>query len=325
MKATDSLVEGLPFFVNERPFCLWDFSPREINLEFINGIDPDYFGFLADVYTSTSVLDDQQGQAALALRTSYSHGLETLFSLLFAALQAPDCVVGWLQKYGIDDLRLLIVKARDSKPIRTRIRPKPITWSGISAMIFGPASFEGTTKTKAEIVDSFAILWSRLSKDFLDRGISAEYNGVKHGLRVRSGGFRLALGQETVPGEPAPPENMRPLGGSAFGSSFFSLEKIEPNALNYQIKRHSRNWSPDNLAYGLHMIAFSTRNILAFLQIVNGMEPSQAKFSWPNDSSHFDGPWSENVSVTSFSSSPMLHIENHLLGEKEIFFAYDQD
>ena len=52
----------------------------------------------------------------------------------------------------------------------------------------------------------------------------AEYNSIKHGLRVNPGGSYIAVGAEQTPGVPAPPEAMRSMGGSPYGSTFFEIE-----------------------------------------------------------------------------------------------------
>jgi hypothetical protein len=67
----------------------------------------------------------------------------------------------------------------------------------------------------------------------------------KHGLRTRPGGLTLAIGFEETPGIPAPPEKMHNLGGSKFGTSYFSREKVlESNRINFRPRRQSRNWDP---------------------------------------------------------------------------------
>src|SRR3989304_3703054 len=92
------------FAVDETPWCAWEWDLKKQNLAFIEGVDPTYFEFLARVYVNLPD-SDQEHKAALALRTAYSHGIETFFALLFAAIQAPDCVIGWVHKYEIHHLK----------------------------------------------------------------------------------------------------------------------------------------------------------------------------------------------------------------------------
>ncbi len=84
------------FVVDELPFCVWEWDLRDRNLEFINDFDPAYFKYLANVHRQSFETEEHKQHAGLSLRTSYVHGLETFFAILFATIQAPDCVIGWL-------------------------------------------------------------------------------------------------------------------------------------------------------------------------------------------------------------------------------------
>lgn len=93
----------IPFMIDTRPLCVWDTEIEAINLRFIRGIDPNYFQYVAE--SSFAALEGENAKyAALTLRTAYSHALETFFALLCAALQAPDCVVGWILQYRNTEL-----------------------------------------------------------------------------------------------------------------------------------------------------------------------------------------------------------------------------
>jgi hypothetical protein len=85
------------FVVDERPLCLWDNNIKQRNLRFLNSIDPSYFEYLyqlyANVINSAKEATDKDAQhPALAMRTAYSQALETLFALLFSAIQAHWCI-----------------------------------------------------------------------------------------------------------------------------------------------------------------------------------------------------------------------------------------
>ena len=91
-----------PFVVNETPYCFWDPDIAEHNMLFIKRLDVGYFEFVGEQYwsilgqrTGVNQRDDKESQyAAIGLRIAYSQALEVLFSWLFAALQAPECVIG---------------------------------------------------------------------------------------------------------------------------------------------------------------------------------------------------------------------------------------
>lgn len=89
-------------------------------------------------------------------------------------------------------------------------------------------------------------------------------------------------------GSPPPPEKYQDLGGSEFGSCFFTLEPLGPK-YQYRFQRVARNRCPETLAQRLRLIAFSLNNILAFLRLVNRIgDPASATYSWPDDPAAFE-------------------------------------
>jgi hypothetical protein len=89
------------FMVGDRPHEVWDWDLDKRNLEYLESLDPDYFLYVARTnYPNLEAEESKDRQrAATAIRVAYHHGLESLFSLVFAALQARHCVVGWMQVY----------------------------------------------------------------------------------------------------------------------------------------------------------------------------------------------------------------------------------
>jgi BsuBI/PstI restriction endonuclease HTH domain/BsuBI/PstI restriction endonuclease domain len=73
--------------------CCWGSDLEGQNRDFLASVDYRYFEYTAR--THLPLLDgDGKHFAATALRIGYHHGLETLFTLIGAAIQAPDCVAG---------------------------------------------------------------------------------------------------------------------------------------------------------------------------------------------------------------------------------------
>lgn len=272
------------FAVDEKAFCMWEWDLHERNLAFINNIDPAYFEYVANTHRDAMKIDEQRQHAALSLRTAYSHGLETFFALLFATIQAPDCVIGWLHKYDIGDLRSLIEKVNKWQPIHSKLKIKPITWDVISNTVHESLSLEDKAKEE-QIKVRYAREWGRLAADLSDVKMGLEYNSIKHGFRVKSGGFRLAVGLAGESG--AAPEKMHLLGDSEFGSSFFIPEKIDTaNKLNFRAKRHSINWKPEKLFYDLFFISASIKNVIAYLNVLNGVDAANVQFCWLNEETY---------------------------------------
>jgi hypothetical protein len=179
-----------------------------------------------------------------------------------------------------------------------------VTWATVADKIIlvKKDSSQNTEETKR----GFAGLWGRLATDYLDPVQTTEYNSMKHGLRIEPGGFHLAVGLESVRGQPAPSEQMKPLGGSQFGTSFFMAEQPAGSTKgkgdpNFRIRSMSLNWNPESLALRLHLIAVSLGNTVSFLKFRNGVDPASLKFDLPEDVEAFWEPWKYSVGVLNCS------------------------
>ena len=129
------------FCVDESPFCVYEDDMVKINKSYIDGISPEYLHFICE--QNEKILNDKTATkeakkfASINLRITYAQALETLFSLLFATLQAPHFIVGWMLKYKPDHLTNLIKKVNSEIPIKTRFyRIHNISWESIVTLIF---------------------------------------------------------------------------------------------------------------------------------------------------------------------------------------------
>ena len=286
------------FAVNETPYCFWDLDVHGKNLEFINKIDPKYFQHVANLHGELLEGDEKQ-YAAAALRIAYSHGLETLFAFLCAVVQAPDCVIGWFLKYQNRDLYDLVRKINEQRFIYSKIVEHRITWRVIADVIF--MNFKTGDEGKDEnLRKNFARLWRRFATDFLDQKSDVEYNSIKHGFRAKMGGFSLAIGAEDIPGVPAPPERMRTMANSVFGSSFYIPERLH-NSRNFGVSHQSLNWDPENLFHALHLISMSIHNAVASLRILHGVPLNQVPFMFSDKDETYDLPWLRYSGLTSMA------------------------
>lgn len=322
MRKEHSEIQYARFAVNETPHCLWDLDIHASNLDFINNIDPRYFEHIANLHSQFLEGEEKQ-YAAVALRIAYSHGLESLFALLCAAAQAPDCIVGWLLRYKNTELNEVIKKISERKPIYTRLRANPVTWAVMADLIFTYVKTDDDEKD-SHIRNSFARLWARFATDYLNLEHGFEYNSIKHGLRVKMGGSYFALGVEDTPGVPAPPERIRIVGQSDFGSSFFIPDKLH-DGRNFSIRHHSLNWNPQNFVYALHLISFSITNVLGFLRIFYGVPANEVQFSWPSEDSMYQEPWKRNTGMTFNWNSPTTESDITPLSKEDILSVYKEN
>lgn len=121
------------FLVNEEPYCLWDPDLKARNNEFLKGLDADFFDYTTKVHLE---VEDEQ-RASVAFRLNLHHALETLFSLLGAYVQAPDCAYAWLSKCSTPELRLLALRIKKGEPgVFTKLPISKVNWNTVSQSVF---------------------------------------------------------------------------------------------------------------------------------------------------------------------------------------------
>jgi hypothetical protein len=307
-------IQSRIFFVCDEPHCAWGWDLAERNLAFLDGIDEGYFEYIAR--THHQHLEGEHAQrAAVALRANYHLCLETLFGLIGAALQAPDCAVGWVLKCSTTQLRTLTEALfRDTMGFPVQWEPVPSGFDVVAELVMRNtawASQDGDTTT-----DRFAILWSRLAQDFLDPNAIAEHNSIKHGFRARAGGFTIRIGFEREYGVTPPEKEMKSMGGSVFGTSFYAAEAIKdaPKVKrdpHFTLRRHALNWLPDDTAGRMLLAALSIKNVRSFLSVTNGRPPGEVVFVRPEDAEDFDRPWECSTGVTHTSIDRTVN-EGHI-------------
>jgi len=314
-------IEFCRFAVFETPHCVWGRDLRSQNLRFLESLEPKYFDHLAD--TQVGLLEGENARlSALTLRIGYSQALEALFALLGATLQAPDAIPSWLQLYGLGELRSLVDAITRSKPVLCFLNDDPRSWSDLAKVV--DQYVPGDATAKKTIDAGFGRAWERFASDFLDEQFTDEYNGIKHGFRIRPGGFTLSYGVQEKFGTPAPPEAMQSLGGSEFGSTFFRMESLARRRTHVKLRRSSRNWHPMNFAYGLKLISMSLANVIGFLRVANGVGPETVPFSWP-DEMHFKDPWATLVGAIKSEFGDAID-GSHIIdiSDQDILSAYDR-
>lgn len=298
---------GYVFAVADDTFCCWEYDHGQRALEFLNGIDCDYFGavagMLAEHLPSTSV-----GVAAsIALRATYQQGIEALMSLLGAIVQAPHAVPAWIATSTTRGLREVVTRLSEGRALLTQEGWSRLTFDDLSGQIHRYAWVDesGDDSTAAR----FGRFWRRLASEMLDDIQRAEYSALKHGNRVSAGGFHLAIGSEERPGLAAPPEAMRSLGGSRFGSTFFVTEKIGTTKWHIRTRRTSVNWSAEALVQRLALVSMSIANSTAALRCHLGVDPTSQIFHRPSPITAFDDVWASEPRVRHSSIDTIVRID----------------
>lgn len=267
------------FVVNDEPYCLWDPDPGRRTLEFLDSIDPGYFTYLAESHAENLDSAEHKRRVATAARMAYLHGIETLMTLIGAAVQAPQAPYAWVALAKTDLLRSVIERISKGDPtLHTELTQWDRTWAGLAQRVFAHCTQENGWPKTAE---SFGRLWSIFAGEFLDEMNQLEYNSLKHGFRIRSSGVKIAFGLEHQYGVAPPPEEMKYLGGSDHGSTFYVIERAGPDVPGTRSRRSRRrtvNWEPEPMIRGLQLIDVSIRNVVAFMRIANGAQPGTIQF-----------------------------------------------
>ncbi|HYC35360.1 MAG TPA: hypothetical protein VEC19_02990 [Usitatibacter sp.] len=267
------------FIVNDEPYSLWDPDPATRTTEFLDSIDPAFFSYLAEAHAEKLDSAEHKRRVATATRMAYLHGIETLMTLAAAAVQAPQAPYAWVALAKTDLLRGVIERISKGDPtLHSEITQWNRTWAGLAQRVFAHCTQENGWPKTAE---SFGRLWSIFAGEFLNEMSQAEYNSLKHGFRIRSSGVKIAFGLEHQFGVAPPPEEMKYLGGSDTGSTFYAIERAGPDVPGTRSKRsrrHTVNWEPEPMIRGLQLIDVSIRNIVAFIRIANGAQPHKIQF-----------------------------------------------
>lgn len=298
-------MENTIIVVNDEPYCIWDEEIKQKNLEFISGIDENYFKYCLDTHHKA----EDTKRASIALRLAFYHGLETLFSLIGAYVQAPDCVYAWLAKCSNSDLRSLVKKIdQGDRTLFTKLKIKKISWDSIAENIF-LTYLPGTEKNKI-MTKHYAKVWRRLARELTDEEQVCEYNSLKHGFRVRAGGFCFSIGEEESGMAPA---TMECLTYSDFGTSFYKFEAIGPKKENRNLlpKSIALNWSLERTSYMLQMIKMSIANLKSAIKIINGDRADENIFVRPLVDEDFFKPWTYSPK---YAHSAKMIIDDNLVG-----------
>jgi hypothetical protein len=285
---TNASVTNSVFIVGNKPFCVWHF--KDAKADFLRSIDTNYFQYLAETHAA-QLNGERRQHAALALRTAYHHGLETMFMLIFASLQAPNCVVGWLLKCRTETLRELVDGVCSNKQFLTKWNLEKMSWESVAALIIG--KIFAHRQDVEELNANFARLWTRLASDYTNSSLTAEHNSFKHGFRAAIGdGPSISWTQSDDP-DRLPNSPKTTVLCSKLGAWFFMPDKLQ-KAKAPDMRHHFRlnychtNFHENDLVSDLCLISISIKNIVAFLRIVNGPPVEEVEVSEPVDKSAFD-------------------------------------
>lgn len=290
------------FAIDVTPRCMWGIELPEQNQRFLEGIDPSFFTYSSEAHLAALEGPSRQ-HAAMAIRLVYGHAVETLFALLGAAVQAPNCPLGWMLSYNGAQLYAVVRKINGDEAAGSLLtREESLSgWDQLSRRIHLFQHADPTEDERIKIL--FANTWACLAREFLDPLSREEYNSIKHGTRARAGGSSLTLGH---------PASDQPFfdSQSEFGARFFHPEKLG-DKVNFYAQDAMRNWAPVPLAIRIELIAVSIRNVISYLRAYLGMsDAGQVRFEWPEATPALELAWTADALLQSGTGGYALEPTN---------------
>jgi hypothetical protein len=177
-------------------------------------------------------------------------------------------------KYQTSQLTALIKKITEREPVSNQLR---LTTKGWPEVVRALTPVADPSPEVEEHVSATGDAFRALAGDFIQADFDREYNSLKHGLRVQSGGSYFALGIEDTPGVPAPPERMRMIAQSDFGSTFLIAQKLK--ARQFAFGHTSVNWNPHAFVKRIPLAVVCMQNVIACLKMMNGAAEGECSLS----------------------------------------------
>jgi hypothetical protein len=264
-----------PFFLGLKATArYWDTDAKGVNERFLSDIDPEYFLEIASCLM-VKYKQDASPRAALGMRHMYHHSLECMFSMACALVQANNYPIGWIMSYTNGQLRDTVDAISRGRPVPVRFRglDEP-RWSGLLKAIFrriGPS----VPEIQPSALEENASTIGTLARDLVSEVYADEYNSIKHGLRLRSGGFTFRMGLEEEPGKPAPEEAMQTVAHSDTGTSYYKRIPFEIKG-DHMISSRALNWDVETVLYRLHFASVWMANFRALL-LMGVCDPKEVK------------------------------------------------
>ncbi len=313
------------FYVGKRPHAAWGWDLHIKNADFIDDIDPDYFEFVASTMRAQFGGANEQ-RASIAIRSIYHHALETFFLLIVGAIQAPHCMPGWVNIVSTHELRDLIARILDgSMPIKSVFQQETLNWSEVAEAIF--QFWSGDADSKAIQIAQFSTAWEKLSRAWLMDFHQFEHNAIKHGFRVKPGGFPLRLQVARPEGELVQPGDVLDLGGSDYGSHFFVADRLggsnnEGYKPNFKLTSHHLNWSVEAMMGQISLVSLSIANIRHCIRTYLGQ--GDGEYRTNDDPAAFTAPFELKCGPSAMTFDPSLEAEDIVcLSKDDIAQAYE--
>ena len=285
------------FAVGDEPYLLWDQDVPERTRVFLSGLDAEYFSYILRTNESTG----DELRASVAIRLALHHATETMFSLIGALVQAPDCPYAWIAKCSTSELREVVRRISDGdRTLISKFKLSSLGWEPIASLVF--EGLEPGSERQRRVIQNFSKLWHRIAANQFTEAVGDEYNALKHGFRTTPGGFKLHAGPAVSSNEPPAESEMKFLGGSAHGANFYKVGRLEGSGGRHlSSQRIAVNWSLTGDALLLELVALSIHNIVTRLKTANGFLRDECVYKTLDNDEDFILPWQQTPGVSRFA------------------------
>jgi len=284
-------------YVGENPKCFWFDEIKKRNIEYINRSDPIFSDKVLDLLKELYEKNPTDQFVCALIRQNYSQFLETLFSTIFACMQSPLFIEGWLSQYHENDIELLIEKINSNEKIYSYFGFSHYSWNDISSIIY-----QCDSTNKVEIVDGFSKLLKCLADEFLDDNLKKEYNSIKHGNRISLGGFRAEIAGDISLINAKRDDQYLQICGSDFGTTFLEPIKMLKDSttmknihISFEITRII--WHPKILLSRMDLMCMIIKNVMSKCLLLSMDDPQNIVFYHPIDTKVFCGEIIESSGI----------------------------
>ena len=314
------------FCVLEKAYSVWGSDLREENDRFLRTISADFYEKFSQAQSKKDLEDATvRGIESGLTRLVWHHSLETLFCLIGACLQAPNCVFGYFSNChnnGIREIAKSLLKKQRLK--YTYASLEDYSWEGIIKAVYEPTPW---VEECPETIDYVARAFEAMAEAYLSDWHRLEYNSLKHGMRVATGptSFKMAnpKGQFDVPDG---------INIEARDSSHFTHTISSPNLTTGKRRNHLIvervivGWSLDRTIKDIQLIAMMIRNVINLIKVIRSTK-DQLTFHRPTTDQEW---WDDYFKDTSNLRSCNLNenyefVEENLESETQLIRMFESE
>jgi hypothetical protein len=282
------------FCVNKKPWLIADPDLRRKNLEFLNGIDAEYFKYCLETHGKAK--ESEWQHASIAMQSTLHHALETLFSLIGVLVQAHDCGYAWIAKCETRELINFVQRISDEDDsLFTKLPGLVISWGGIATAIGELCQLEPSLGNSRQYAATYGTCLTNLACEITDGNNRDEYNSIKHGFRIQAGGgykLWMRMYDDTMPTPQKVSDEMALITESDHGASFFKLVPLSESRKERGLKalRIHANWNPTRTMMLIEIAYAFIVNVVHALKRINGVQEQLVSISFP-EPGELEKPW----------------------------------